>query len=389
MRGTIFQIIPKDTSTRIGDNSAGVEDVDECESSSAATSTSISTNRGGGSELNGTAHATDLESNLLPRTLITKAIAHLLKKYLPSPRSGAGVSPNSTAGAAPVARAAPLTMRMIRLIALNVGIVQFLDDETGEAYTTASVFPNLSSRDVFPLSCIIKSYPDNPRWNPHDSYLGEYMAYQAMSIALCSDHDNAVFTAPEGLPTFFGAWDYLCPATGTPLFPVLLLEDLRAKPLCGITLDEWLDSPHPPPAEKLEMLPSMRASVVNTLEWVQQRCDTTHRDVNRENLLVLPRGQENAPEVVVLDWGLAATGIVVEGEAREEWDGEKPDGGGGARALGRNNRGRRWVPAVRGWGKSDFAQVEAVFDDVREEFLPIVEAEEEEEEEGSEEEQDN
>lgn len=333
-RGSIFHLIPKPTTPRCRDDSDYFDNNDR--------------------------------ENVLPRTMITNAITHLIKCHVTASSTSEGVC----------AATGALRVRMRSLLAPNVGIVVFLDPD-GKAYTTASVLPNCSSR-VYPLSCIVKSYPQRPRLHQTDSYLGEYMAYQAMTEA-CTNR-TGTSTLPLGLPAFFGAWDYAADSTSIPLFPILLLENLRATPLKGITLAEWIHSgaPHPPLAVKLEMLPPMRESVVNTLKWVQEHCNTVHRDLSGGkwgNLLILPEPQ-GPPVVAVVDWGLAATGEVVEGEAREDWQAETEEGGRGAGA-----QGRRMVQAVKGWGRSDIAEVGWIFQDVRTELVRMAEEDEENEEE--------
>lgn len=375
--GTIFQLIPKPTmiralstgSPQLGNNS-GFWEVDEAESSADRSSSSTPT------QLSQYIHGTEDSS----RTILTKAINHLTKTHQGFLSSRTGSE--------------PLTLRMLCLLAPNVGIAEVLYPDTEEVYTTASILPNASSQ-VFPLSCIVKSHPQHPRLSPMDSYLGEYQAYQAMSDARVQrNQDPSTSTFPAGLPAFFGAWDYSPRSTGTALFPILLLENLRAFPLHGMTLEEWVDTRHPPPAEKLDMLNEMMESVETTLKWVQEKCDTVHRDLpggNGGNLVVLSGGQEKIPVVVVVDWGLAATGEVFPGERLEDAQSEDQAGGRSVGPDGEIIRSKKTVPAVKGWGRSDITLMKAVFGDVRTWLEEIVEDEgpvgEEEEEELEEEEE--
>jgi len=244
-----------------------------------------------------------------------------------------------------------LVAQISKLLTPHVALITLLGPTLGSEATAG------------PLRIIMKSFPGEDTCSPGKGPLAgllpsqfplptELSAYKAFATAGAgSDHVNDS-TLP--VPHYFGAWKYMPlrmpsypdASPTTPQFTVILVEDLSAPGLDGLTV---LDYFYLVKQTRLDVTSAERDlmydAAKSSLEWLHTKAHVSHRDLSESNVMVL----RDPVRVVLIDFDQAAVGErVLEG----------------CGALIPNSRRRYW-DAIKGWGKMDRIVLREIFERVR------------------------
>ncbi|KAF8415640.1 hypothetical protein EV426DRAFT_722084 [Tirmania nivea] len=333
--GTIFKLIPAEPApiddSGFWDNETDVDDTSAHGESTSGHSLVIETQ----SETYPPSSNVTSTEPLCPRASLARAIYNLTHSAASSfAENGHGI----------IAQINKLFTPYVALVTLLSPTLES-EPTTGPHRIIMKSFPgeDTSSADKGPLTGLLPSQFPLPT---------ELSAYKAFSNAGAgSDHAN---DGAVPVPHYFGAWKYLplstpcypnaCPAT--PQFTVLLIEDLSAPGLDGQTLLDYLypvksTRPNIAAVERDILYDAAKLS----LEWLHTKAHVSHRDLSESNIIIL----QDPVRVVLIDFDQAAVGeTVLEG----------------CGALIPTNR-RRYVDAIKGWGRVDKIVLREIFERVR------------------------
>ncbi|RPB27749.1 hypothetical protein L211DRAFT_890828 [Terfezia boudieri ATCC MYA-4762] len=147
---------------------------------------------------------------------------------------------------------------------------------------------------------------------------------------------------PACVPHFFGKWTYMPDVSKYTSFSVLLFEDLSAPGVDGVRLDVYESHYLNKVTDGNALKEKIYTSAQEGLRWLHERAKIAHRDIHIGNIIVLPKEEQ----VVFIDFGMAAVGKHV----------MRSYGGGLPKER------RRYVDAIKGWGRADERVLKEIFD---------------------------